>query len=234
MDIIHALFRAGLIRTWYRDQKAGWILRSGKWSPFYVQLRPLVSKPDLLEAIGKSLARLIKAECPYVTRLLGVAMAGIPIAVVTSISSGIPAAYTRKFTSEAQITSGNYGEHSLIEGDLCDGDAVALVDDVVTRFDSKLEAIHQLGNEADRSKISVSCRDICVVVDRHQGDSEWMIRNGIRIHSLVRLTPEHIESLKPFLEEPEYVIISDYLVDPDKYQDAQVQARLSGISKALH
>jgi orotate phosphoribosyltransferase len=231
-DIISELFREGLIRTWYRDQKEGWILRSGKWSPFYVQLRPLISRPALLERIGNAMAGLIRNECPQVNRLVGIAMAGIPIAVATSIGSKIPAAYTRKLITSDGDGQATYGEHSAVEGELCDGDVVALVDDVVTRFDSKLEALIQVKDEAGRLSINVSCRDVCVVVDRLQGGLELIRREGVAIHSLVQLTPERIENLGGFLEGPEYEVISDYLRNPEVFEDASVREKLKGLSRA--
>ena len=217
-EVVNELFNEGLIRTWYRNQKDGWILRSGKWSPFYVQLRPLVSRPTLLNKIGKALSELIKKECPHVNRLVGVAMAGIPIAVAASINSRIPAAYTRKLVLGEQTTQRVYGEHSLIEGELNDGDAVALIDDVVTRFDSKLEALGQLRAEASRSGISITCHDVCVVVDRFQGGLDLIHAEGIALHSLVQLTPARLDTLMPFLEGPEYEVIAEYLADPDKFE----------------
>ena len=231
-DIISELFRAGLIRTWYRDQKEGWILRSGKWSPFYVQLRPLISRPPLLEKIGKAMADLIREKCPQVNRLVGIAMAGIPIAVATSISSGIPAAYTRKLTRMEAAGQRAYGEHSAVEGELCDGDVIALVDDVVTRFDSKLEALKQVNDEAGRLGVSVSCSDVCVVIDRLQGGLDLISREGVTVHSLVQLTPDRIENLGRFLEGPEYEVISDYLRNPGVFEDESVREKLKGLSRS--
>jgi len=222
VEVVRTLFDEGLIRTWYRHQKQGWILRSGMWSPFYVQLRPLVSKPKLLGTIGKALANLIQRECPGVNRVVGVAMAGIPIAVSTSLSSGIPAAYTRKVVRANDSSQPTYGEHSLIEGELLDRDVVAVIDDVVTRFDSKFEAIEQLQHEADRLGIKISCPDVCVVVNRLQ----TQVPSGIRLHSLVQLTPDKVNTLKPFLLPREYEVIDEYLKNPQSFQDAGVQNAL--------
>lgn len=229
--VVEELFREGLIRTWYRDQKEGWILRSGKWSPFYVQLRPLVSRPVLLNKIGLALANLVRRECPQVNKLVGVAMAGIPIAVATSIRSGIPAAYTRKLESGCESQRA-YGEHSLIEGELHEGDVAALIDDVVTRFDSKLEALKQLNDAASNSGIKVACHDVLVVVDRLQGGLDVLQRHNIRLHSLVQLTPERLENLRPFLDGPEFETIADYLNDPEAFQNSAVQDRLCALSRA--
>jgi orotate phosphoribosyltransferase len=193
------------------------------WSPFYVQLRPLVSKPKLLGGIGQALANLIARECPGVNRVVGVAMAGIPIAVATSLSSGIPAAYTRKVARSSDSPRSTYGEHSLIEGELQDGDMVAVIDDVVTRFDSKLEAIAQLESEANRLNIRISCHDVCVVVNRLQ----TTIPAGINLHSLVQLTPEKLETLKSYLLTREYEVIDRYLKDPQSFQNADIQNELS-------
>jgi orotate phosphoribosyltransferase len=219
-SIVQRLFDEGLIRTWYRDQPDGWTLKSGLWSPFYVQLRPLVSRPRLLALIGESMARLISAKCPNATRLLGVAMAGIPIAVATSLSSGIPAAYTRKVNSE------DYGEHSAIEGELEERDEIVVVDDVVTRFDSKREAIEQTLTEAARLGINLQCRTVCVVVNRLQLSEAELKAHGVRLHALVDFTADRLDELKLVLADVEFNVLAQYLRDPGKFQSPEIRREL--------
>lgn len=224
--LVQMLFDAGLIRTWYRHKSDGWILRSGAWSPFYVQLRPLASRPALLEAVGHAMGELVRARCPQVTKLVGIAFAGIPIAVSASLKSGIPAGYTRDIECSTKADGAGYGEHSAVEGEFRDGDVIALVDDVVTRLDAKRTALSVLHGEADRLQISMRCNDICVVVSRFQGTTADLETLGARIHALVDLTAGGVRDLAAALAPREFEVIEDYLRNPDRYQHSEIQREL--------
>lgn len=239
-DIIIELYEKGMIKTWYRDNPKGWTLVSGIWSPFYIQLRPLSSYPKLLNNIGIALGQLIQEECRYLDKLLGVAMAGIPIATAISLSVNIPACFTRKLEGIRSVEDlnakiKNYGEHSLIEGELSDGDKIGIVDDLVTRFDSKLIALKQLENETKLRKLNkVICTDIIVLLDREQGAERNAKEYGVRLHSLIPFTTKGLIWLQGALSEYEYEIIRDYLMNFENYQKADVQKQLFNEATKIH
>ena len=224
-ELAAELFGAGLIRTWYRDRPAGWTLVSGIWSPFYIQLRPIVAYPALLKKIGQALAQLITDEIPGASRLVGIAMAGIPLAVAASLESGLAAGYTRKQSAE------DHGEHLAVEGEFRDGDRVVLVDDVVTRFDSKRVALDQVAEEARRRAVEISCKDIVVIVDRAQGGQAAAESAGVLVHSLLRLDAEGLELISSALLGPELDVIRAYLQHPDEFQDRGRQEEIAALSK---
>ncbi|MEM1513311.1 MAG: hypothetical protein QW762_01420 [Candidatus Thermoplasmatota archaeon] len=209
-EIFIEFYRRGLIKTWKRDKPEGWKLLSGIWSPFYVQFRNLPSHPDLLNIAGKLLAKKIKGKG---NKILGIAMAGIPIATAVSLHSMLPMCYTRK-------DSAGYGEHSLVEGEIENGDNFIAVDDVVTKFDSKLNAIKQLEEEAKKRNCTVKCENVAVIIDRQQGAEEAAEKYGIKIHSLIKFK-NHIKWLKEEMSNEEYELIIDYLNNPEKYQDEE-------------
>jgi len=225
-NIVQLLFDEGLIRTWYRNHPEGWILKSGQWSPFYIQLRPLVAKPEILASIGESMAALLREKCPDASKLLGVAMAGIPIAIAASLNSGIAAAYTRKIDPQ------EHGEHAAIEGELVDGDEVIVIDDVVTRFDSKREAIDQVMNEAARLGINVRCRTVCVVVNRLQLTQDELEKQGVNLYSLVDFTADSLQELKSLLHPVEYHVISNYLRNPAEFQSDEIRTEIMSLSNS--
>jgi uridine monophosphate synthetase len=231
-EILISLYEKGMIKTWYRDNPKGWTLISGIWSPFYIQLRPISSYPRLLSSIGYSMGHLIKEECNYLDRILGVAMAGIPIATAISLSIDIPSCFTRKLESvrserDFDNIIKNYGEHSLIEGELEDGDKIGIIDDLVTKFDSKLIAIRQLNHESRIRKLKqVKCSDVIVLLDREQGSERSAKEHGIRLHSLIPFTTKGVNWLAEVLSDREYEIITEYLADNEKYQKQEVQEKL--------
>jgi orotate phosphoribosyltransferase len=235
-EIIHALYRNGMIKTWFRDNPHGWTLVSGIWSPLSIQLRPLSSYPELLRKVGSALGTLIKEECNDVNRIIGVATAGIPIATAVSLARGIPSCFTRKLEGVRSLEDFNnfvkrYGEHSMIEGILTDGDTVGIVDDLVTKFDSKVVALKQLEFELKiRGLRAVKCSDIIVVLDREQGAKEIAKEQGIDLHSLIPFMSKGVTWLRDVFADHEYEIIVDYLRDHEKYQDSRVQEELMKIA----
>jgi uridine monophosphate synthetase len=235
-EIIRALYRNGMIKTWFRDNPHGWTLVSGIWSPLYIQLRPLSSYPELLRKVGSALGSLIKEECNDVNRIIGVATAGIPIATAVSLESNIPSGFTRKLEGVRSLGDFNrfvkeYGEHSMIEGILADGDRIGIVDDLVTKFDSKAVALKQLEFELKiRGLREVKCSDIIVVLDREQGAKEIAQEQGIDLHCLIPFMSKGVTWLRDLFAEREYEVIVEYLRDHERYQDSRVQEELRTIA----
>ncbi|MCK4859180.1 MAG: hypothetical protein KAS87_01335 [Candidatus Omnitrophica bacterium] len=226
--IIGRLYQASMIKTWYRDKPEGWTLVSGLWSLFYINLRLLPSYPDALQNVGFALGQLILKECPGVDRIVGVAMAGIPISTAITTESQIPSCYTRKMEAVKSVEDFNqrikdHGEHSLVEGVIESGDRIAIVDDLVTRFDSKEVAIAQFNYELELRGIDAICEDVVVLLDREQGAEESAKKQGITLHSLIPFKSKGIEWLSSVLSRKESTVITDYLRDPEKYQDTNLQ-----------
>jgi len=217
---MHDIYEQRMILTSIRDRPEGWTLHSGLWSPFYIQLRVLCSFPETLQLVGRALSTLIKEEAPSVNRLVGIAFAGIPIATAVSLESGIPACHTRKILGvrtekELYDAISKYGQHSLMEGDVEDGDTLCLLDDLVTGMESKLVARAQVIAELDKREVSnVTIDDIAVVVDRQQGAKKRAKEQNIRLHSLIDLVDEGLPMIQDVMSEEEYNIVSQYLQDP--------------------
>ncbi|MCD6147336.1 MAG: hypothetical protein J7J34_04970 [Thermoplasmata archaeon] len=229
-EIMAGLYEHGLIKTWLRDKPEGWKLVSGLWSPFYIQLRSLPSYPSLLKKIGRHMGEMVEKEC-NADRVLGIAMAGIPIATAISVGHDIPLCYTRKLEGATsleglKVAAMKYGEHSMVEGEIKDGDKFVAVDDLVTKFDSKLVAIEQLKMESERRGIEVECRDVAVIIDREQGAAEIAKEHGIKLHALIPFKSRGIEWLKDFISDKEYEVIKDYLGNSEKYQDEEKRKEL--------
>ena len=235
--LIRALYEHGMIRTWFRDNPRGWTLVSGLWSPLYIQLRPLASYPTLLRRVGSALGRLIHEDCPELTRILGVATAGIPIATAISLETDMPACFTRKLEGPRSLDEFDrfvkaYGEHSMVEGILEDGDRVGIIDDLVTRFDSKVVALKQLAHEVTlRGLTGVRCSDVIVLLDREQGAGEVARGYGVTLQCLIPFRSKGIGWLRDILADLEYEVLVEYLRDSSAYQDQRVQADLAELAK---
>jgi len=235
-EIVTLLYEKGMIRTFYRDRPEGWTLVSGLYSPLYIQLRPLVSYPIVFEKICRAMATMLQEEAPHITRVIGIAMAGIPVAAGIGLVGGIPAGFTRKLENVKSIESfrqviASYGEHALVEGELSSGDKIALVDDLVTRFDSKQIALAQVMQEVKRRNLTgVECRTIAVVLDREQGGREAAVREGLELLALIPFRTVGLPLLQDVMDKTEWKIISQYLENPDAFQAEQAREDLRKVA----
>lgn len=169
---------------------------------------------------------MIKEQLPKVTKLVGVYLAGIPISTAITIASGIPSCFIR---SKSDKRLKKYGQHEFVEGDLVDGDRLVIIDDLVTKFDTKLVAKKQVCDVANSRGTNVTCNDVMVLLDREQGASEVAKANGMRLFSLIPFKTKGIFWLKNKMEDIEYSVITDYLKDDTKYQDKKLQKELKNL-----
>ncbi len=233
-EIVRLLYKNKMILTWYRDKPSGWQLHSGKWSPFYIHLRELSSHPEILRKIGYGLNLLIKQEIPDIDLIVGLAMAGIPIATAISLEGSIPAAFTRKVEgglSDYEETIEQYGKHSLVEGQLEKARKAVLLDDLVSYFTSKLEGLKLLEYEIrKRNLTNLEVRHVLVLLDREQGGYDEAKKHNTELHSLIPFKSKGVHWLKDVLHKVEYDTLTDYLEDPEYFQQENVQNKLSQLS----
>ena len=227
-QLVIELYKRGMIKTWYRDQPNGWTLFSGLWSPLYIQLRPLCSYPDLLRAVGEQIGRIVREKVPGASRLLGIAMAGIPLAVSTSLAMNLPCAMTRKIEGlRAPEDIASYGEHNNVEGELNSGDEIVLIDDLVTTMGSKRVAMVQLQAEVKRRGLTdVRGNTVVVLFDREQGAREAAAAEGVQLYSVISFLSEGLPTLKSQMQPREYEVICEYLANAARFQDDAIKAAL--------
>jgi orotate phosphoribosyltransferase len=141
--------------------------------------------------------------------------------------------YTRKLpnvrdVAELERVLGAYGNHALVEGGFRPGDRVALVDDLVSGFDSKEIAIRQLAAELDRrSVVDVEIEAVVVFIERGAEARPRAAAAGVRLVSLVVLDDRSLEALRGLASEREVEVIAAYLRDPAPFQDPATRAALA-------
>lgn len=149
-------------------------LKDGRQSPFYVDLRLLITDPNVLREVGRAMVERMRSAGLKCDRIAGLPYAGLPIAVAMSLESGLPLIYPRK---EAK----GYGTQRLIEGAPVAGERVLVVDDVITSGGAKIEAIAPL------REAGLVAEDVLVLVDRSADHGAVLKPHGLTLHSVVRI-----------------------------------------------
>lgn len=195
-DFSQSLFEIGAIKT------GQFTLKSGQNSPVYIDLRNLVSMPELLDKITDEIIRVIgnlEFDC-----LCGVPYTAIPIATLLSHKLKKPLLLKRK-----EIKT--HGTRRIVEGIYKEGDKCLVIEDIVTSGLSLLETIKAL----EDVKLQVS--DCVCLIDREQGGKAHLLKNGYHLYSVTtlvkvldqleysdRINHETASSIKNFLRKNPY------------------------------
>ena len=131
MNIIQELKRRRIIKH------GTFKLKSGKTSNIYIDLRNVISFPEIHKEICMLLSQKIDNN---IDKICGTPYGAVPYASYISIDQNIPMIFLRKETKE-------HGTKKLVEGEFRKGDRVVLIEDVTTTGSSIIESAKQLENE---------------------------------------------------------------------------------------
>ncbi|MGV8048889.1 MAG: orotidine-5'-phosphate decarboxylase [Anaerolineaceae bacterium] len=164
--LVNGLYETGCVKF------GDFTLASGKKSPIYLDLRRLVSFPELLDmAVEAYIDQLVELKYDL---LAGVPYAALPIAAIASSKLKFPMVYPRK---EAKT----HGTGQMVEGVFEPGQTAVLLEDVITSGGSILTSAATL------SEAGLVIKNAVVLVDRQQGGKATLAEQGIELRAVLTM-----------------------------------------------
>ncbi|MDP2645236.1 MAG: orotate phosphoribosyltransferase [Desulfobacterales bacterium] len=173
-------------------------MTSGKFSPFYIDCRLLISFPiqrDIITLYAQWVCEENRVEADY---LAGGETAGIPFAAWLAEKTGKPFVYVRKSPK-------GHGLTSQIEGKTEPGKTVLLYEDLITDGKSKLNFISGI------RQAGCGVEHCLVILDRQEGGARLLADQGVQLHALLTIDNCFDVGLKNgFLSARDMDIINGY------------------------
>lgn len=161
-----------MLRQMLKDRKVvqtgEFMLASGRKSSFFVNIKRASTDPAVLREIGKAIA-------PHIgdSKIAGMALGAVPIAVAVALETGRPFVMVRKEPKD-------HGTKELIEGEVIPGEKFVVVEDVATTGASAMRVVNAL-----RAKGAYVVRTVAVV-DREEGAQALLSENGVEFISVFK------------------------------------------------
>ncbi len=147
-------------------------LKSGLKSPFYFDLRDMISYPEILKGIAELLAEQITdIDFDYIT---GIPYTALPIATIVADIMNKPLIYIRKEEKA-------YGTKNNIIGKYTKGGKCLVIDDLITTGESIIETAEKFKKEG------IETVDFSVIIDRSNTGKPMLNNLGYNLHSLISL-----------------------------------------------
>jgi orotate phosphoribosyltransferase len=158
-------------------RRGDFVLASGQRSSYYIDCRLTTMSAEGQVLVGRLGLAAIRAAAWRPRAIGGLTMGADPVAYAIAAASWGTSAVLDAFSVRKEAKGHGMGQ--LIEGNFRAGDAVVVVEDVITSGGSALQAIAAV--EAAGGQVT----GVLAVVDREQGGRERITQHG---HHVVALT----------------------------------------------
>ena len=146
---------------------------SGAIFPYYIDLRKIISIPQIFHQIVSAYADILK-DLKF-DRIAGIPYGSLPTATGLALRMERPMIFPRKEVK-------TYGAGKLIEGHFQAGETIVVVDDILISGKSVMEGAGKL------QSVGLKVEDIVVLIDHEQGVKDKLQANGYRAHSVLALS----------------------------------------------
>jgi uridine monophosphate synthetase len=194
--LVMELFRSGCIKF------GNFTLASGKQSPIYIDLRRVVSFPDLFKMVANAYADVVKTlEFDHIA---SVPYAALPTGAVVAMKLNRSLIYPRKEVKQ-------HGTGQAVEGAFQTGQTTILLEDVITSGGSIVTAAESL------RQAGLQVKDVVVLVDREQGGHNKMNEAGIALHAIMTIHDVlNILNEHALIDPQTYKSVCQYIDDESK------------------
>ncbi len=167
LDLILQLYDIGCILF------GNFVQASGATFPYYVDLRKIISTPQIFHQILSAYADVLK-DLSF-DRIAGIPYGSLPTATGLALRLNYPMIFPRKEVKA-------HGTRRLIEGNFHPGETVVVVDDILISGKSAMEGAEKL------KSAGLNVYDIVVFMDHEQGVKDRLRENGYRAHAVLTIS----------------------------------------------
>ena len=167
LDLILQLYDIGCIMF------GNFVQASGATFPYYVDLRKIISNPQIFHQILNAYADILKNLS--FDRIAGIPYGSLPTATGLALRLNRPMIFPRKEVKA-------HGTRRLIEGNFHPGETVVVVDDILISGKSAMEGAQKL------ESAGLNVHDIVVFMDHGQGVKDRLQENGYRAHAVLTIS----------------------------------------------
>lgn len=165
-SLIKSLYQIGCI------QFGEFKLKSGQTSSVYMNLRKIISYPDIMRMVATAMWEETRGS--QFDLVCGVPYTALPIATCISLEHNIPMIMRRKEKKD-------YGTKQSIEGEFQPNQTCLIIEDVITTGGSIIETAVDLENAG------LKINDVVALIDREQGGKK-NLSEKYQTHTILTLT----------------------------------------------
>ncbi len=149
-----------------------YVQASGVTFPYYVDLRQIISNPQVFHKILLAYADRV-APLTF-DRLAGIPYGSLPTATGLALHLNRPMIFPRKEVKA-------HGTQRVVEGNFTPGETAVVVDDILISGKSAIEGIGKL------ESVGLRVTDLVVFIDHNTGAKERLAAKGYRSHAVLTL-----------------------------------------------
>ncbi|MGJ3249416.1 MAG: bifunctional orotidine-5'-phosphate decarboxylase/orotate phosphoribosyltransferase [Elainellaceae cyanobacterium] len=166
-DLILQLYDVGCILF------GEFVQASGAVFPYYIDLRKIISNPQLFQQVLSAYAAILK-DLRF-DRIAGIPYGSLPTATGLALQLNRPMIFPRKEVKA-------HGTRRLVEGSFEPGETAVVVDDILISGNSAMEGAAKL------KSVGLKVDDIVVLLDHEQDVKGRLQANGYHAHSVLTIS----------------------------------------------